>query len=145
MRKTVTALLFCCACAPAQNTSAVAIRNARIITVSGPPIAKGTVVIRNGLIEAVGDNITVPADAWIVDGEGLTVYPGLIDSLSTWGMPGTANVITTTGRGGRAGQPATPTPAPIPLTTPERARGPEDRPATTSWLLAADEIQPADP
>src|SRR5436305_5665055 len=90
MSKTVTALLFCCACAIAQNTSAVAIRNARIVTVSGPVIAKGTVVVRNGLIEAVGENVAVGADALVVEGEGLTVYPGLIDSLSTLGQPGAA-------------------------------------------------------
>ena len=51
----------------------MAIHNARIVTVSGPVIAKGTIVIRKGLIEAVGDNVTVPADAWIVEGDGLTV------------------------------------------------------------------------
>src|SRR3954469_17154801 len=88
MSKTVTALVFCCACALAQNPSAVAIRNAKIVTVSGPVIAKGTVVVRNGLIEAVGENVAVPADALVVPGEGLTVYPGLIDSLSTVGQPG---------------------------------------------------------
>ena len=32
----------------------------------------------------------VPADAWVIEGEGLTVYPGLIDALSTVGMPGAA-------------------------------------------------------
>jgi len=48
-------------------------------------IAKGTVVVRDGLIEAVGENVTVPTGAWVVDGEGLTVYPGLIDALSTVG------------------------------------------------------------
>jgi len=89
MKKTVTALLFC-VCALAQNPSAVAIRNAKIVTVSGPAIAKGTVVVRNGLIEAVGENVAVPADALVVEGEGLTVYPGLIDSLSTVGQPGAA-------------------------------------------------------
>src|SRR6266478_3826560 len=89
MKKTVTALLFC-ACALAQNPSAVAIRNAKIVTVSGPVIAKGTVVVRNGLIEAVGENVAVPADALVVEGEGLTVYPGLIDSLSTVGQPAAA-------------------------------------------------------
>jgi hypothetical protein len=148
MKKLVTALVFVCLCAFAAAPLPVAIRNARIITVSGPAIAKGTVVLRNGLIEAVGENVAVPADAWVVDGEGLTVYPGLIDSLSTWGMPGTGNVIAPTGRGGRGGQQTTPAPTPTPAaasTNTERARGPEDRPSTTSWLHAADEIQTTDP
>jgi imidazolonepropionase-like amidohydrolase len=151
MKKLLPALLVLCAMAFAEAPSAVAIRNARIITVSGPAIPKGTVILRNGLIEAVGENVPVPADAWIVDGEGLTVYPGLIDSLSTVGMPGAAPAAAsaTAGRGGRGQTPATPapaTPAPTaPSTTPApRAMGPEDRPSTTSWIVAADEIQPTD-
>src|ERR1035438_7444078 len=56
----------------------------------GPVIAKGTVVLRHGLIEAVGADVAVPPDAMVVEGEGLTVYPGLIDGLSTWGLPGAA-------------------------------------------------------
>ncbi|MFN7932574.1 MAG: hypothetical protein U0R19_04555 [Bryobacteraceae bacterium] len=60
----------------AETPAVIAIRNAKIVTVSGPVIAKGTVVVRNGLIEAVGENAAAPADAWIIDGAGLTVYPG---------------------------------------------------------------------
>src|SRR5580692_325927 len=104
MKKLVTALLLVTAYALAQGPSAVAIRNAKIVTVSGPVIAKGTVVVRNGLIEAVGENVQVPADAWVVDGEGMTVYPGLIDALSTVGMPGAAPVATAAGGGGRGGR-----------------------------------------
>ncbi len=75
------------------------------MTVSGPVIAKGTVVVRNGLIEAVGENVQVPADAWVVDGEGMTVYPGLIDALSTVGMPGAAPAAAAAGgRGGGGGR-----------------------------------------
>jgi imidazolonepropionase-like amidohydrolase len=73
MKKLVTALLFFCAFAFAESPSTVAIRNAKIVTVSGPVIAKGTVVLRHGLIEAVGENVAIPADAWVVEGEGMTV------------------------------------------------------------------------
>src|SRR5215475_6769253 len=106
MKKSVAALLLCCAFAFGQSPSAIAIRNAKIVTVSGPVIAKGTVVVRNGLIEAVGENVNVPADAAVVEGDGLTVYPGLIDALSTVGQPAAAAVpVTTTGgRGGGRGQ-----------------------------------------
>ena len=151
MRKPVTALLLCCAFAAAQQRPAVAIRNAKIVTVSGPTIAKGTVVVRNGLIEAVGENAAVPADAMVVDGEGLTVYPGLIDGLSTWGQPGAATATAAAGRGGRGATtptPTTPNP-PAALATlaaaEPRARGPEDRPSTTSWLKIADEVSATDP
>jgi len=147
MKRLITALLLLCPHTFAESPQAVAIRNARIVTVSGPVIGKGTVVVRSGLIEAVGENVQVPADAWVVDGEGLTVYPGLIDALSTVGIAGAAPApaAATAGRGGR-GQTTTTTPTPaVAAAAPvERARGPEDRPSTTSWLIAADEIQAAD-
>jgi len=118
--------------------------------VSGPAIAKGTVVVRNGLIEDVGENVAVPADAMVVDGEGMTVYPGLIDALSTWGQPGAAPVAATAnGRGGRGTTTPTPTTNPLAALAAQaaaepRARGPEDRPSTTSWLHIADEVSPTD-
>jgi imidazolonepropionase-like amidohydrolase len=64
-----------------------AITNARIMTVSGSVIERGTVVIRNGLISTVGDRVNAPADARVIDGTGLTIYPGLIDSNSSLGIP----------------------------------------------------------
>ncbi len=64
-----------------------AITDARIVTVSGKTIEKGTIVIRNGLIEAVGENVSVPADAIAIDGTGLTIYPGFIDTNSNLGIP----------------------------------------------------------
>jgi imidazolonepropionase-like amidohydrolase len=63
-----------------------AIRNARIVTVSGPDIENGTVVIRDGKIEAVGANISVPAGAQTIDGRGLSVYPGMIDAGTNMGL-----------------------------------------------------------
>lgn len=64
-----------------------AITNARIVTVAGPIIENGTIVIRDGLIVAVGAGAVAPADARVVDGKGLTVYPGLIDSNTSLGIP----------------------------------------------------------
>ena len=64
----------------------VAIRNARIVTVSGPDIENGTVVIRDGKIEAVGANVSVPAGAQTIDGRGLSVYPGMIDAGTNMGL-----------------------------------------------------------
>src|ERR1044072_9350339 len=63
-----------------------AIRNARIVTVTGPDIENGTVVIRDGKIEAVGTNVNVPAGAQTIDGRGLLVYPGLIDAGTNMGL-----------------------------------------------------------
>jgi imidazolonepropionase-like amidohydrolase len=64
-----------------------AIRNARIVTVAGPVIERGTVVIgRDGKIQAVGADAAVPADAQSLDGTGLTVYPGMMDAATTMGL-----------------------------------------------------------
>ena len=53
-----------------------AITKARIVTAAGADISSGTVVIRRNVIEAVGANVTPPADAYVIDGTGMTVYPG---------------------------------------------------------------------
>ena len=63
-----------------------AIQGAKIVPVSGAIINSGTVVIRNGVIEAVGASGQVPSGAEIIDGAGLTVYPGLIDMSSSAGI-----------------------------------------------------------
>jgi imidazolonepropionase-like amidohydrolase len=125
----------------------LAIRNARVVPVSGPILKKATVVVRNGLIAAVGENIDVPKDAWVVEGEGLTVYPGLIDALSNWGIPEAAAPVGASAAGRsaapvRQGPPSTPS-TPDAAATPQ-ARGPEDRPSNTSWQRAADLVKPTD-
>ena len=63
----------------AESPHIYAISKARIVSAAGPVIDAGTVVIRNGRIEAVGATVATPADAQVIDGSGLTVYPGLID------------------------------------------------------------------
>lgn len=63
-----------------------ALVNAQIVTVSGATIAKGTVIIRDGLIEAVGENAKIPADARVIDATGLTIYPGLFDANTSLGL-----------------------------------------------------------
>lgn len=64
----------------------IAIRGARIVTVSGPVIEKGTIVLSGGKIAAVGADASVPAGAEVIDGTGKTVYPGLINGLTTLGL-----------------------------------------------------------
>ena len=94
-----------------------AITNARIVPVSGPAIEKGTIVIRDGLITAVGPAAATPADARVIDGSGLTVYPGFIDALSNVGVPGNREGGGGGGRGGGGaafGQQASSNPASAP-------------------------------
>lgn len=60
-----------------------AIRGARIVTAAGAPIESGTIVWRQGVIESVAASGAVPPDATVIEGAGLTVYPGLIDLGNT--------------------------------------------------------------
>src|SRR5437870_3988948 len=85
------ALLFAAICSPArfvsaQSSETYAIRNARIVTVTGPVIENGTVVIANGKIAAVGSGVSAPAGAKIIDAQGLSVYPGMIDADTEIGL-----------------------------------------------------------
>lgn len=79
---------------------AYAIRGATLVTVTNGTITDGTIVIRRGLIEAVGAGIPVPADARVIDGKGLTVYPGLFDSYTNLGLRPPAAPAGGAGRGG---------------------------------------------
>lgn len=100
-----------------------AIRGATVVTVSGQTIDEGTVVLSDGVITAVGRDVQVPAGAWVIDGDGLTVYPGFIDAFTTLGHPSTG------GRGGGDGG-----------DRPPHSWGPEDRPGTMSWMSAAADL-----
>ncbi len=152
MKKTIlrliTMTLAAAGLVPAEVPGVIAIRNARIHTAAGPDIEGGTVLIRDGLISAVGTNVAIPGDAWVVEGNGLSVYPGLIDALSKWGIPSNG-APAPTGGGGRFASPpgpgplADPTPAPAPSTGPV-AMGPEDRPSNTSWVNAQDLVRSSD-
>ncbi|NNE98731.1 MAG: amidohydrolase family protein [Pyrinomonadaceae bacterium] len=84
----IFAFVFLAISVSAQD-GAYAITNAQIVTVSGATIPSGTVVLRDGLIESVGAGASVPADAKVFDGKGLTVYPGLIDADTNLGIPTT--------------------------------------------------------
>jgi imidazolonepropionase-like amidohydrolase len=72
--------------AAASAADVVAIQGGRIVTVSGPVIEKGTVLVSGGKITAVGPAVAVPAGATVIDATGQTVYPGLIDGLTTLGL-----------------------------------------------------------
>jgi imidazolonepropionase-like amidohydrolase len=88
----LAALLFCFVPpSPAQRAGTLkpavfAVRDARVLVGTGTVLPKATIVIRDGLIEAVGPDVKPPADALVTDGTGLTVYPGFIDALSNWGF-----------------------------------------------------------
>ena len=72
--------------AQAQTPTTYAITHAKIFTVSGAPIDDGTLLIKDGKIAAVGAEVTVPADAKVIDAKGLQVYPGLFDPITQMGL-----------------------------------------------------------
>ena len=64
-----------------------ALTGARIVVAPGRVLQRGTLVIRDGVIEAVGANVQAPADARVWDMAGRTLYPGFIDPYASVGMP----------------------------------------------------------
>ena len=80
----------------------VALTNARVHTVTGGVIEKGTIVIAGGKITAVGADVAVPAGAKVIDAAGRVVTPGWIESNTNIGIveiglsaEGTADQTTT--------------------------------------------------
>ena len=95
----VTVMLAALAIVPPSRSAAqtIAITGGTIHPVSGPVIPRGTVLIREGKIVAVGADVAVPADAQRVDAAGKIVTPGLVNAASQIGIteigavPGTRN------------------------------------------------------
>jgi Amidohydrolase family len=105
-----------------------AIRGATVVPVSGPRIENATVIVSHGVITAVGKDVTFPQETWVIDGKGLTVYPGLFDSFTDIGLVSAASPA--------SGESARPQQA--------ISRGPEDRPGSTPWHDAAGEASLSD-
>jgi imidazolonepropionase-like amidohydrolase len=99
LKRFVVWLGLCWLCAvwgqdtPYRLPQVYAIRGAKIVPVSSAPIEQGTIVVRDGVIVAVGpaDKTPIPPDAELIEGSGLTVYPGFIDGFCALGMPSQAN------------------------------------------------------
>lgn len=64
----------------------VAITGATIYPVSGPKIERGTIVIRDGRIAAVGADVSVPSGATRIDATGRWITPGFIQSGTALGL-----------------------------------------------------------
>jgi imidazolonepropionase-like amidohydrolase len=72
----------------AQAVPAQAFTRVTVHLADGTSIPNASIVWRNGVIEAVGTNVTLPFDARVTNGgDSLHVYPGFIDGLATWGAP----------------------------------------------------------
>jgi imidazolonepropionase-like amidohydrolase len=73
---------------PASQGQVIAITGGRLLTVSHGTIENGVLVMADGKIAAVGEvgKVPVPKGAQIVDARGMTVYPGLIDPETNFGL-----------------------------------------------------------
>src|SRR5467141_2431833 len=67
-----------------------AMRGATVVPVSGPRLENATVIVSRGVIKAVSKDATIPDEAWVIEGKGLIVYPGFIDSFTDVGIPAPA-------------------------------------------------------
>jgi hypothetical protein len=111
-----------------------ALTNARIHTVTRGVIERGTIVIRDGLIAAVGPDVAAPADARVLDLTGRTVFPAFIDLTSSLGLPSTP--AAPAGRPGAAAGAAS-EPANVGL-EPDRVVADELRPSASDVQSARD-------
>ncbi|MGH9693745.1 MAG: amidohydrolase, partial [Bryobacteraceae bacterium] len=67
------------------------IRNATVLTVTKGTIQGGSVLVENGKIAAVGQNLSAPAGAVVVDASGKFLMPGIIDCHSHTAIEGGVN------------------------------------------------------
>lgn len=67
---------------------AIVILNGKIRPVVGPSFDRGSILIENGKITAIGASVRAPRDARIIDASGLYVYPGMIAPLTAVGLTG---------------------------------------------------------
>ncbi|MFB6246939.1 MAG: amidohydrolase family protein [Salinibacter sp.] len=84
-------------------TDTYAITGARVVQAPGQVLESATVVVRDGLIEAVGPDVEVPYDARRITGDSLVVYAGFIDGLSHAGVEMPEDENTDDGEGDGSG------------------------------------------
>jgi len=85
MKSLLVALLLTSPLAASDDDSFL-IRGATIHPVASAEIQNGSVLVRDGKIVGVGRNLAAPKGTRIVEGKGLHVYPGMIDSATEMGL-----------------------------------------------------------
>ncbi len=79
-----------------------AFTNAFIVSSPQQSIENGTIVIRDGIIEDIGENIEIPADAKVIDAKGKYIYPGFIEMYSSFGLPTPKEIAETANSSGKS-------------------------------------------
>jgi imidazolonepropionase-like amidohydrolase len=141
---------------PVGTRADYALTNVRIVTAPGRVIERGTVVMRDGRIAAVGAAVAIPAGVVRLDLAGHTVFPGLIDAATSIGLPSPARALPEAaeaapaggrgagggrgapppgGRGGAGGRGAAPPP---PVVLPEIDAGAE---AVDMWAPTDEQLE----
>ncbi len=64
-----------------------AITNAMLVTAPGQAPVRGSLLVADGIVQAVGATVTVPSHATVIDAKGAWLYPGFIDAWSDYGVP----------------------------------------------------------
>src|SRR5688572_16981627 len=90
----VVSLLGVNVAAQTRETQTTLIKNATVLTVSRGTLQDTDVLIRNGKIATVGQNLSAPTGARVIDGTGKFVLPGIIDAHSHAMMDGSVNECT---------------------------------------------------
>lgn len=98
----------------------LAVKNGRLYTITQGVIERGTVLMENGKFVAVGADVAIPEDAQVIEAQGQTVTPGLIDAHSHIGLFGEPSI-------------------------PATADGNEKTGPVQSSLFGIDSLNPADP
>lgn len=86
------AVLWMAAMAAIAADDSFVLRNVTVHPVTSAPVAGATLVVTNGRIAGFGPKEPIPRGAKVVDGKGMHVYPGLIDSGSNVGMQEVSSV-----------------------------------------------------
>jgi imidazolonepropionase-like amidohydrolase len=74
------------AAAGASAQEQLAIKGGRVVPIAGAPIDGGVILIRDGKIQAVGKDLTIPSDYRVIEASGQVVMPGFIEVHSSRGM-----------------------------------------------------------
>ena len=64
-----------------------AFTNANIVVSADQTISNGVLLVKDRLIEAAGQGLTIPKGYVVVDLKGKYIYPGLVDAYTTYGIP----------------------------------------------------------
>lgn len=70
----------------AADRDKLAIKAGRIITLAGDDLENGTILIAHGKIEAVGKDLEIPYDYWLVDLPDKVIFPGMVQAITSRGM-----------------------------------------------------------